>query len=85
MHLLIDFTKLFTLSPIAFTRGHNFKLSKPRSRLLVRSKFFTNRIINRWNSLPLNVINARSVNDFKTQLATFWTATGYGHDKMPMA
>ena len=57
-HLLIDSTKLFTLSPITFTRGHNFKLSKPRSRLLVRSKFFMDRIINQWNSLPLNVINA---------------------------
>ena len=34
-HLLIDFTKWFTLSPINFTRGHNFKLSKPRSNLLV--------------------------------------------------
>jgi len=45
-HLLIDSTKLFTLSPINFTRGHNFKLSKPKSRLLVRSKYFTDRIIN---------------------------------------
>ena len=73
--LLIDSTKLFTLSPINFTRGHNFKLSKPRSRLLVKSKFFTDRIINQWNSLPYSVINAQSVNDFKNKLDNFWTET----------
>ena len=39
-HLLIDSTKLFTLSPITFTRGHNFKLSKPRSRLLLDQSFY---------------------------------------------
>ena len=77
-HLIIDSTTLFTLPPINFTRGHNFKLCNPRSRLLVRSKFFTDRIINQWNSLPYNVINAQSI-DFKNKLDTFWTETGYGH------
>jgi len=30
------------------------------------------------------VINAQSINDFKNKLDTFWTATGYGHDKRSM-
>ena len=51
----------FTLSPIDFTRGHDYKLFKPRSKLLVRSKFFTNRVIDLWNGLPYQVINAQSV------------------------
>ena len=33
----------------------------------------------------LHVINAQSVNDFKNRLDNFWTETGYGHNKRPMA
>ena len=85
-HLLIDSTKWFTLSPINFTRGHNFKLSKPRSNLHAsQKKFFTDRIINQWNSLPSDVINAQSVNDFRNRLDMLWTQTGYGHNERPMA
>ena len=51
-YLDINHSIFFTLSPIDFTRGHDYKLFKPRSKLLVRSKFFTNRVIDLWNSLP---------------------------------
>jgi len=41
------------------------KLSKKRSRLDIRKHFFSQRIINQWNSLPANVVNAKTVNSFK--------------------
>jgi len=41
------------------------KLSKKRSRLNIRKHFFSQRIINQWNSLPANVVNAKTVNSFK--------------------
>jgi len=75
--LLINSAKLFTLYHQLLSQEDttlNFLNLDPD-----RSKFFTDRIINEWNILPLNVINAQSVNDFKNKLDTFWTATGYGH------
>jgi len=43
-------------------RGHRMKLSKKRSRLDIRKYFFSQRIINQWNSLPANVVDAKTVN-----------------------
>ena len=46
-------------------RGHEKKLSKDRSRLDTRKFFFSQRVVNNWNSLPAEVVNAESVNGFK--------------------
>ena len=46
-------------------RGHTQKLFQPRWRTTARKTFFTNRIINDWNNLPQEVIDATSVNMFK--------------------
>ena len=40
-------------------------MSKDRSRLDTRKFFFIQRVVNRWNSLPAEVMNAESVNSFK--------------------
>ena len=40
--LQVDSSSFFTLSPINFTRGHDYKLLKFRSKLLTRHNFFTN-------------------------------------------
>ena len=37
------------------TRGHAYKLCKPRCTNAVRKNFFTYRVVNVWNSLPYNV------------------------------
>ena len=55
-----DFSALYT------TRGHQFKLFKYRSRLNCRSNYFFNKLINDWNNLPAFVVNANSVNCFKS-------------------
>ena len=83
-YLNINSTKFFTLST-SDLRGHDYKLFKPRSHLLIRSKFFTHRIIDLWNSLPPHVINSQSVDAFKNNLDDYWTETGYRHNERPMA
>ena len=47
----IDF-KLFIPSTSTTTRGHTMKLFKHHTNSLIRSNFFSNRVINDWNSLP---------------------------------
>ena len=64
--------KFFTRAINSATRGYNFKLHPLRSRLDVRSKFFSQRIVADWNSLPSEVVNATSIDSFKKQLDDHW-------------
>jgi len=43
-----------------------------RAKYDLRKYFFTNRVVNIWNSLPNYVITAESVNSFKSRLDKFW-------------
>ena len=48
---------LFTRAIHSATRGHNYKLYTKRSKLDIRYKFFSQRVIADWNGLPSNVVN----------------------------
>jgi len=51
-------------------------LSKKRLRLDIRKHFFSQRIINQWNSLPADVVNAKTVNSFKNAYdENYWNDT----------
>ena len=50
------------------TRGHEFKFFKHRSRLNVRKYFLTQRVVEEWNKLPVEVVSATTVNSFKAKL-----------------
>ena len=54
------------------TRGHSNKLYQHRSNKDIRKNFFTNRIINTWNSLPENVISAKNTKIFEHRLDNYW-------------
>ena len=71
----IDMDKLFTPALYRATRGHSYKLQEKRSRLNVRANTFSNRVVDTWNNLPENVVNAPSVNAFKSRLNKHW----HGH------
>jgi hypothetical protein len=71
-HDNVDYRDFFQLVGNNRTRGHSYKLVKCRSNLNVRSKFFSQRVINSWNSLPEHVVLAESVNSFKNRLDKFW-------------
>ena len=54
------------------TRGHQFRLYKVRANKQIRANSFSYRIVNPWNSLPENVVNAPSLNAFKNRLDKYW-------------
>ena len=64
-----DFANLFTYSN-SITRGHSLKQFKSFSKLRCRYDYFSNRIVNNWNSLPENVVNSSTVNCFKSCIDT---------------
>ena len=61
---LNDFFKLSSTT----LRGHTLKIYKPQVNLDVRKLFFTVRIIDVWNSLPVSLINCETVATFKKHL-----------------
>ena len=71
----IDSSRLFTLSSTGL-RGHS--LFKERSRLLLCKQTFTQRVVDSWNNLPENVVNAPSINAFRSR---FNTHTGGAESK----
>jgi len=56
-------------------RGHSIKLLKQRTSLDVRKFFFSQLVVNEWNLLPQDVVDATSVNQFEPSgqvLAKIW-------------
>ena len=64
----IDSADLFEVRQATATRGHPYKLFKPQCTINARSSFFTQRIINVWNDLPVNSTNFSSLNYFRNSL-----------------
>jgi len=58
------------------TRGHSMKLQVQRSRLDTWKYFFSQRVVQHWNSLPQSVVDTTSVTTFKRRLDNH---TRYGH------
>ena len=48
-------------------------LQKNRTGYDLRKFFFTNRVVNMWNSLPDSVVHAESTDVFKKRLDKFWS------------
>ena len=49
-------------------KGHSFKLKEGRSRLDIRKKFFTVRVVSHWNRSPSEAVAAPSLEVFKVRL-----------------
>ena len=54
------------------TRGHPWRLVKPRAVSRIRRNAFSVRVVNDWNSLPSAVVTSASLNQFKNRLDTHW-------------
>ena len=65
---LTPFYRFFTPSSVTSTRGHSAKILKNHCSLDLRRFFFSERVIDRWNSLPQHVIDSTSINAFKNGL-----------------
>jgi len=55
-----------------FTRGNSNKLLVKRRRYKLRKIFFSNLIINMWNSLPDYVVMSDTINAFKNRPDAHW-------------
>ena len=54
------------------TRGNNLRLVKSFTKYDLRKYYFTNRVVNIWNSLPNDVVLVDSVTAFENRLDRFW-------------
>ena len=55
------------------TRGHCYKLIKPRCETSFRLRSFSQQVITDWNSLPYDIVNAQTLNSFKNKVDKFWS------------
>ena len=67
----IDSSCIVARSFCTSTRGNSFKLAKFTVVSERDKNFFTNRIVNIWNSLPDSIVTSRSVSSFKRSLGRF--------------
>ena len=61
------------------TRGHRFKLAKPRARLRLRASSFSHRVVDHWNALPDELFNVTTVEGFKRGLDRAWESVFPGY------
>jgi len=50
------------------TRGNKYKLQKSSCHYNIRKYSFSFRVVNMWNSLPNDVVEADTINSFKNRL-----------------
>ena len=71
----VDASKFFTLREEVVereaTRGHNLRIFKHRRNTALSRKFFSHRVVDRWNRLPSQVIEATTINCFKGRYDKF--------------
>ena len=63
----LSHAQLFTLDTSP-TRGHQYKLFLPRTRLDIRKRYFSIRVIKPWNSLGADTVSSDSLAKFKRLL-----------------
>jgi len=73
----IDRDQLFQLTPnIHSTIGHQLKLFKKPCRINVRKFFFSQKVVDSWNSLPSNIVESPSINTLKNRLDDYISRNG---------
>ena len=73
----VDRNMFFKLKEGSRTRGHKAALVKEQCRLDMRKYSFSERVINEWNKLPNDCVNASSVNMFKNRIDRYLIRAGY--------
>ena len=74
----VSFDTFFEFHQYGQTRGHSFKLMKKRASTELRHHFFSERVINTWNSLDDRTVMSESLNIFKRNLERVRQCRGIG-------
>ncbi|XP_055492473.1 uncharacterized protein LOC129697841 [Leucoraja erinacea] len=72
----LDAGRLFPMLGKSRTRGHSLRIRGKSFRTEMRKTFFTQTVVNLWNSLPQNVVEASSLAIFKRELDVALVAKG---------
>ena len=67
-HDQVKYDKMFSLTTYHGTRNQGLKIRKRFSRTDIRKYTFSNRIVEHWNTLPLEVKQSPSTNAFKNRI-----------------
>ena len=62
---------MFTLAPRQLS-GHSYKILRPFARTVPRTNFFSLRVVERWNSLPGEIVEAPTLAQFKERLSVLF-------------
>ena len=73
----IDRMDLFTPPNTLQTRGHLQRDYKEPATKRARRNSFSQRVVDDWNNLPVDVIDAPSLNTFKDRLDNWWKEYHY--------
>ena len=68
--------KMFPMLGESRTRGHSLRIKGRPFKTEVRKNFFTQRVVNLWNSLPQRAVEAKSLDGFKRELDRALGASG---------
>ena len=63
--------RMFPLVAESRTRGHSIRIKGRSFRKEMRRNFFSQRVVNLWNSLPQKGVEAKSVDIFKAEIDRF--------------
>ena len=77
----VDRNMFFKVNEGSRTRGHKSALVKEQCRLDMRKYSFSQRVINEWNKLPNDCVNASSVNMFKNRIYRYLIKGGLHIDE----
>ena len=77
MRMLIGICSSNLKKVVELTRGHKAALVKEQCRLDMRKYSFSQRVINEWNKLPNDCVNASCVNMFKNRIDRYMIRAGY--------
>ena len=81
----IDMSTFFTFTENNQLRGHNLKLNKPRANKSIKLHSFSLRNIPVSNSLPLEVVNSKTLFGIKTELAKLWRSQRFDQTNIYLA
>ena len=73
----VESSIFFDMNTDSSTKGHDQKITKKHARLGIGQAVFSQRVVNDWNMLPIEVIHNPSSNSFKSRLDKFWLTEHY--------